>query len=289
MKLVLAAAMTLSMASASLFSQDITRAQKVKLIADLSEKIQSLENELLEPSSEDKEFATSKGLTAIRLLPRGTFGENTFGRGGGAYYSFTTGSHSYNRTPEIELQRKRLSVGFAGADYGFIVDLGVRSITTLDTTSPELKFMSEYRAPKYEKDIRSEARSLHNRKIDGVQYGRDLEAVEGHSYLLRAITFDEADILVGFTVIRIEDDGSVILAYKKFEEFGKPTIFSASDSDLKVAAQKIITSLGVFNGITIDVKENILTLSGKLDPEEWNKFQNAYQSAGLRFRGIGFK
>ena len=273
-------------ATTSTFSQEITRTQKVQLIADLSDKIQSLENDLLEPTNTDRELSNSKGLTAIRLLPRGTFGEHTFGRGGGAYYSFSAGSHSYNRTPQIELQGKEFSVGFAGADYGFITDLGSRSISALETSAPELKFMSEYRAPRYENEIRAEARSFHSRKIDGLQYGRGLGVVEGHSYLLRAITFDEADILVGFDVLRIDDDGSVIIAYKKLVEFDKPLILSMPDKDMKTAVEKIVAELGIFIGVSIEVKNNVVILRGKLDNSDRQKFYDAYAKQGLRIRNI---
>ena len=146
--------------------------------------------------------------------------------------------------------------------------------------------MSEYRAPKYEKEIRTESRTFHNRKIDGILYGRGLTVIGGHSYLLRAITFDEADILVGFDVLRIDDDGSVVIAYKKLIEFNKPLMLSMPDKDMKIAIEKIVAELGIFKGISIEVKDNVLILQGRYDNSDRQKFFDAYAKEGLRIRNI---
>src|SRR4051812_11937647 len=70
---------------------------------------------ILKPDADLTILATSADEKIFKLLPRGMFadgkgllddeGSNPLGiRGGGAYYSFTTDSHSYNKIPQIELQ-----------------------------------------------------------------------------------------------------------------------------------------------------------------------------------------
>src|SRR5690606_25513520 len=89
---------------------------------------------ILIPSERSQAEAARLNGQAVKILPRGMFAEQTKNsdidcplgiRGDGAYFSFSTGSHSYNKTPEIELQQGRISVGFAGANYGMITDLGL--------------------------------------------------------------------------------------------------------------------------------------------------------------------
>jgi len=143
MKLFLTFVLLFLVSSTSLFSQELSRTQKIEAIAELQEKIKTLQQGLLRPSEEDIQAANSRGLTAIRLLPRGAHDESSFERGGGAYYSFSTGSHSYNKTPQIELQQKEFSVGFYGASYGFMTDLGSRNINELAPFDEELNPSAE--------------------------------------------------------------------------------------------------------------------------------------------------
>jgi len=181
--------------------------------------------EILVPSVDAQTEAKRLDAKVFKLLPRGMFEppttyytdtENPIGiRGGGAYYSFSTGLHSYNKIPQIELQRGNLSVGFYGANYGTIAYLGRLSFSSIGSETPELAFLSDYKPPKLEKEIREEAMSFHDRRVDGLLFKRSVPSVTGHTYLLRAISFNEADILVGFTVLAIADDGSVTIAWKK--------------------------------------------------------------------------
>ena len=61
-------------------------------------------------------------------MPREKYGHKFNAPGWRSDFSFSTGSHDYQKTAEIELQQNYLSVGFAGADYGLIADLGSISL-----------------------------------------------------------------------------------------------------------------------------------------------------------------
>lgn len=41
----------------------------------------------------------------------------------------------------------------------------------------------------------------------------------GNTYLLRSISFESYDILVAIQIIRIDSDGSIIMAWKKIKSF----------------------------------------------------------------------
>ena len=80
--------------------------------------------EILRPTLADESEAHSLDVGVFKILPRGMF-QTTFNdykdennpigiREGGAFYSFTTGSHSYNQVPEVMFEQDSFSVGFAG-------------------------------------------------------------------------------------------------------------------------------------------------------------------------------
>ena len=110
--------------AAPVLSQSPTRDEKIQNIFDLRSRMTALEKEVLQPDSRDVSVAKRLGLEAIRLLPREKYDRVIAINGGGAYYSFAQKTHEYGQGSDIELQQGNLSVGFAGADYGFLIDLG---------------------------------------------------------------------------------------------------------------------------------------------------------------------
>ena len=75
---------------------------------------------LLSVDENEMELAKAQGFGVFKILPRGKYEkELPLIRGGGAYYSFYYRYHDYGHGSDIELQQNQLSVGFAGADYGF--------------------------------------------------------------------------------------------------------------------------------------------------------------------------
>jgi hypothetical protein len=109
-------------------SQELSREQKIQNILDLRAQITSLENEILKPDTNDLNVAQTQGLDVIRLMPREKYDRVLAINGGGSYYSFVLKSQAYGQGSDIGLERGNLKVGFAGADYGFMADLGPKSI-----------------------------------------------------------------------------------------------------------------------------------------------------------------
>jgi hypothetical protein len=99
-------------------------------------------------------------LEAIRLLPREKYDRVLAINGGGAYYSFAQKTHEYGQGSDIELQQGNLSVGFAGADYGFLIDLGDVNLLDVNKETPELSFLAAYSPPADEPAVRAEYRRL---------------------------------------------------------------------------------------------------------------------------------
>src|SRR5262249_43759650 len=126
---------------ASTHAQSENRSKTIKEIDSLRKQLDEKTKLFLSPSADDlaafAEFLKQPNTGLIRILPRGLYEDRLTIRGGGAYYSFIRLTNEYGYGSDIELQRVptnefvappiaeyNFQVGFAGADYGFIVTLG---------------------------------------------------------------------------------------------------------------------------------------------------------------------
>lgn len=187
----------------------------------------SLAKNILSPLEQDISEAKRQGFEVFKILPRGKYsyeGNEIAVRSGGAYYSFVKKSHSYDETPQMELQKDNLLVGFAGADYGFIADLCEISLTNITEGIAEVDFLINYKPPTNEPEVRIEQRKADNYEAKNVSYKNYIPAVVGHSYVLRSINFREADTLVALKVYRKDADGSLIIFWKTIKNFEKPLL-----------------------------------------------------------------
>lgn len=205
-------------------AQDLSREQKLQKIEELNKQIKTLENSVILPDAKDLKKAQELGLDAFRLMPREEYDHKLTVQGGGSYYSFTTKSHDYQKIAQIGLEQNNVKVGFAGADYGFIADVGEISLTDISKENAESNFLVNYKPPTILTEIRLEQRKAWNYEVNGITYKSNLPAFVGHTYVLRAISFDAADVLVAFQIHRKDADGSLIIFWKLIEYFKIPRI-----------------------------------------------------------------
>ena len=257
-------------------AQDLTREQKFQKIEDLKGQVKVLETQLFAPDNKDVKQSEKEGSEVFRLMPRERYDGKLIIQGGGAYYSFTTKSHDYQKNAQIELAQNNLSVGFAGADYGFIYDLGALPLTEVSENLTEAKFLFNYKPPINEPDVRIEQRNSNNYEAEGLIYKSRLPDVVGNTYLLRSISFDRSDVLVAFKVYRKDTDGSLIIFWKLLQNFETPQLKSAAsieesrkrevqsatvNFEAAQKAQNILLQKG-FDGVIVDYSTTPLTLRG---------------------------
>ena len=171
---------------------------------------------ILAPAASDvaqHQFLLSQKKTGMmRLLPREGFDWGVYKvrkqvdmRGGGAYFSFHYRSHQYGYGSDISFEQGLLRVGFAGADYGLLTDLGDTPLDPISAEDPRASFLFNYKPPRKEWDARVEARKLSTIRfgrglsgvtVDGVPYQSRVDAVVNHTYLLRSIVYGTSDVLV---------------------------------------------------------------------------------------------
>lgn len=198
-------------------------------IQSLREQLKMKEDEFLAPSAEDRarfaEFLSQRDTGIARLMPREKYRDRFTIREGGAYYSFTRQSNSYDADPQIALEQGMLSTGFVGADFGFLTSLGDAPLEQIGLASEAVAYLAEFVAPAPEPSAREQQRRTGTGFIDaGQTYRRYLPAVINHTYILRSISYDRFDVLVAFRVVRKDSDGSLILLWKKLKEFPTPLL-----------------------------------------------------------------
>ncbi len=206
------------------------RAQAAAEIESLREQIKAREATLLAPPDEDRkayaEFLAQPRTGLVRLLPRERWDGKLSTRGGGAYYSFTRLTHEYGYGSDLELQQVELSVGFAGADFGFMVNLGNVPLETLAADSESVRFMASYQTPLAEPEARAAYRQFASagRQEGELTYKSRLPVFVNNTYALRSINYDNSDVLVAFRVVRKDFDGSVVLLWKILKKYPKPEL-----------------------------------------------------------------
>jgi len=274
-RLALVFALSLSsllFSSSTVTAQEVDRAQLLREIvalrADLilatdptqKTQIQALlktkELLFLAPSATDTaQFATflQQPYTGIlRLMPREQFGSLLNTRGGGAYYSFASFVHDYGYGSDLSLEQGYLKVGFAGADFGFLVKLGNVSLDSVTMDTPGADYLASFVPPVEEAAAREQYQRGIGFSVNGFAYASRLTAELGATYVLRSVGYGANDILVVFQPFRRDTDGSLLLAWKVLKRYptqtlsGQPilTVSAASYAHSKFAAGTIATLFG---------------------------------------------
>lgn len=208
-------------------AQTVDRAQIEKEIHSLYDQIKEKEKLFLAPSKEDQQayakFLEQPDTGLIRLLLREKYDGKLSIRGGGAYYSFTRLTHEYGYGSDIELQQGEFSVGFAGYDFGFLIDMGETPIDEATLEHPGLKFLLNFSPPLTETEIREQQRQCgYGLQAGEFSYRSNLAVTVGHTYALRSIGYDRSDTLVALHVVRQDGDGSLVLIWKMLKKFNAP-------------------------------------------------------------------
>ncbi|HEX7315242.1 MAG TPA: hypothetical protein VF297_15045 [Pyrinomonadaceae bacterium] len=199
-------------------------------IESLREQIKAREAELLAPSDEDRktyaEFLARPDTGLIRLLPREKWGGKLSTNGGGAFYSFTRLTHEYGYGSDVMLEQGNLMVGFAGADFGFMIDLCDVPLEDVSEETEKVRLMASFKTPAAEADARAAKRQFgsHEGPNSPWTYRSRLPVIAGCTYALRSINYGDSDVLVAFNIVRRDTDGSVVLLWKMVAKYPKPSL-----------------------------------------------------------------
>lgn len=219
-------------------AQSVDRAVLESEIRALLGELKATEQQFLAPSAKDQrknaDFLTQPDTGLIRLLPRETFDNKLTIRGGGAYYSFARLTHEYGYGSDIALEQGQFSVGFAGADFGFLTRLGKTALDDITLNDPAARFLAEFTAPTAIADAREQQnRSGVGFDANGFTYKSRMPMKKKNSYLVRSVSYHNSDLLVAFRVVSQDTDGSVVILWKILKRFPAPELVAAQASSSK--------------------------------------------------------
>jgi hypothetical protein len=215
------------------YAQSSNRDEVLKQIEAKHQELQQLEKQFLAPSPEDleayAEFLAQPDTGLTRLLPREIYDSSDHPEkrmtihGGGSYFSFTRLTHEYGWSTQIGLERDEFNVSFAGADYGMIANLGDIPLGAVNLQNATVKFLDAHQVALEEPKARSEYRRYAEGVVnEGTLYKTRQPVKVDNSYVLRCIEYSDADVLVGFRVVRRDSDGSVVIVWKLLRKYPKP-------------------------------------------------------------------
>lgn len=213
---------------------------KIKILQD---QLKSKEAIFLQPDPVDftanAAFLAQPDTGLIRILPREKFDGVLSTRGGGAYYSFVRLVHEYGFGSDLELQQGEFSVGFAGADFGFLVSLGVIDLNSVAVDHPGVKYLASFSAPVSEPEARQQQqRSSQGFNENGFFYRNRLSAKLNDTYVVRSVGYRESDVLIAFRFVREDTDGSRILQWKLLHWFAAPQLNGGNIASVSAANYK---------------------------------------------------
>jgi hypothetical protein len=220
--------LTLILSCLNVAAQTQSREDIIKEIEAKRAEIATLEKHVLATSDTDREefaaFLTQPQTGLIRLLPREKYDRKLMTmNGGGAYYSFVRSTHEYGQGSDIALEQGQLSVGFAGADYGLILNVGDISLDQVTPDHLAARALLEYTPPTREAAVRAEYQKLwQGIELAGFTFTSRVPAKVSNTYLLRSISPDRSDTVTAFRIFRKDTDGSIILAFKVLKKFTAP-------------------------------------------------------------------
>lgn len=224
---------TLLFSSLTILAQTQSREEARTEINAKRAELAELEKSFLSPSEEDQvqyaSFLQAPNTGLIRLLPRQKFDSDVYKenaksialRGGGAFYSFSRLTHEYGGGSDLALDQGLFWVGFAGADYGFLTNLGDVPLESVNPETPAVAIFAAYKAAREEPLAKTEFRRFAaGAQLEGMPIKSRAPVRLNSTYLLRSINYLGSDVLVAFRVVRVDSDGSTIILWKLLQKYG---------------------------------------------------------------------
>jgi len=229
--------LTLVLASLNVAAQTTSREDALKEIEAKRLELLELEKAFLNPTEEDRnafsEFLAQPGTGLIRLLPREKYESEAYRenkklfatRGGGSYYSFTKKTHEYSEDASINLERNTLGAGFVGTSYGLIATLGDVPLDSVNVATPVVKILANHQPPTDDEQARAlQHRTYQGLTLEGVVFKNRLPLDADMTYVIRCVNYTASDTMVAFRVVRVDTDGSAIIAWKHLRKFAIPQV-----------------------------------------------------------------
>src|ERR1044072_8358944 len=147
-------------------------------------------------------------------------------------YSFTKAKHGNGLNgyvdprlgwAELLLINGRFITGFNGEALGVMVALGDVPLETVTPGSDGVTGLANITPPAdYFEAVALSRRNRAGFDLNRFRYGSSLPVSENTTYVMRSTSNKRADILVGFRVLRVEENGGLTLVWRKLKVYPKP-------------------------------------------------------------------
>jgi hypothetical protein len=206
------------------------------------DELTSEERKVLAPTSEDlkinAEFLRQSGTGIFRLMRvdkqthrKVVTAENLDIKGdvllvgGGAQYSFTKKNHNADKWSDMAWDEDWFLGGVGGQATGVLVDLGDVSLESVNLESAGVGYLAKFAPATTESAAEEQFQQLEKgEKDNGFSYRLSALWKLNTTYALRSVNYDRSDLLVAFRAVRQDQNGSLIVLWKKLSSYGTPKL-----------------------------------------------------------------
>jgi hypothetical protein len=168
-------------------------------------------------------------------------------RGGGAYYSFAKKTHIFGPWSDICLLEKILLTKVTNQSLGLFTALGDVPLESVSLQSPGVDFLHKMTVPTLIPEASAQAkRNAAGFEVGEFSYRSAVRALPNMTYVLRSVaykrpsyliiipgtsstvtsanTYQGADLIVAFRIVRQEEDGAVTILWKRLKKASAPEL-----------------------------------------------------------------
>lgn len=145
--------------------------------------------------------------------------------GGGAQYSFTKKNHNADKWSDMAWDEDWFLGGVGGQAIGVLVDLGDVSLESVKLESAGVGYLAKFLPAATESAAEQQFQQLEKgEKDNGFSYRLSALWKLNTTYALRSVNYDRSDLLVAFRVVRQDQNGSLIILWKKLNSYETPKL-----------------------------------------------------------------
>lgn len=145
--------------------------------------------------------------------------------GGGAQYSFTKKNHNADKWSDIGWDGESFLAGIGGQALGALVELSDVSLEEVSTETKGVGYLTRLVPADTEAAAEKQFQQLEKGVTeDGFSYALSAPWKLDITYALRSVNYGRSDLLVAFRVMKQDQNGSLIVLWKKLKSYNTPNL-----------------------------------------------------------------
>ena len=145
--------------------------------------------------------------------------------GGGAQYSFTKKNHNADKWSDISWDEDWFHAGVGGESVGVLAELGNMRLEEVNLDSKGVGYLAKITPVTTEAAAEQQFQQFEKGVTeDGMKYALFAPWKLDTTYALRSISYGRSDLLVAFRAVRQDQNGSLIVLWKKLKSYNTPNL-----------------------------------------------------------------